>query len=413
MKVALRTFAILCVVPLIILFGGLPALLRTGQVDLRAWAWPALILILLGAALGTRRSVLHAVWAGLGSAGIVLLFSWLATGRAPDPLALAWLGLTLLLAVGAGIFITQQRWLGFSLTGLAIFSCWLAPDPPVKLAKERPVLAVISALPLFWREGEGGVQAREDAPIIGILRQRFDVRPADSPMSSTVEDARALLLAQPRNMSPDELSALDDWVRHGGTMLLLADPLLRWPSSLPLGDRRRAPAVSILTPLLAHWGVELLPPSSVGEKRQMLADGRLLTTMAASSFALRDGSNCRAEQGALVAHCAIGRGHAVLVADADLIDDRLWLAEEAKPLSPRAWSADTPAFVVQQLGGDAVAAARHWLTSSVDLISALRWVIIAGILWAIMGTMLLPRADGRVPLQSSALQSLAGASIRD
>jgi hypothetical protein len=413
MKVALRTFAILCAGPLIILFGGLPALLRTGQVDLRAWAWPALILILLAPALRTRRSVLHAVWAGLGSAGIVQLFAWLATGHAPDLVALVWLSLTLLLAVGAGTFITRRLSLGIGLAGLAVFSCWLASDPPVKLAKERPVLAVISALPLFWREGEGGVQARQDAPIIGILRQRFDVRPADSPLSPTVEDARALLLAQPRNMSPDELSALDDWVRRGGTMLLLADPLLRWSPSLPLGDRRRAPAVTMLTPLLAHWGVELLPPASVGEKRQMLADGRLLTTMAASSFALRDGSNCRAERDALVAHCATGRGQAVLVADADLIDDRLWLTDEVTPLSPRAWSADTPAFVVQQLGGGTIAAGRHWLTSPTDFISALRWAIIAGILWAIMGTMLLPRADGRFEHPSPAPHSLAGVQRRE
>jgi hypothetical protein len=224
-----------------------------------------------------------------------------------------------------------------------------------------------------------------------------------------MQDAGALLLAQPRHMSRAELSALNDWVRRGGTMLLLADPLLRWPSSLPLGDRRWAPPVSMLAPLLAHWGVELLPPSSVGEERQMLADGRLLTAMAASSFELRDGSNCRAEQDALVAHCAIGRGHAVLVADADLIDDRLWLADQATPLSPRAWSADTPAFVVQQLGGGAIAAARHRLTSSTDLISALRWAITTGILWAIVGTMLMPRANGWLAHLSSARHRSAGA----
>ncbi|ANI78574.1 hypothetical protein EP837_02170 [Sphingobium sp. EP60837] len=404
MIVALRTFAMLCAGPLIILLGGLPALLRTGQVDLRAWVWPALVLIIIAAALRARRSVLHAIWAGLGSVGTVLLFAWLATGRLFDLWPLAWLGLTVLLALGSGIFIIGQRWLGLGLAGLAVLSCGLAADPSLEWARERPALAVISALPLFWREGEGGVQAREDAPIIRILRQRFDVRPVDSPLSPKMQRVDALLLAQPRAMSADELLALDGWVRGGGTMLLFADPLLRWPSSLPLGDRRRAPPVSMLAPVLGHWGVELRSPSYTGEKRQMLADGRLLTTMAASSFALRRNSNCRTEHEALVARCMIGRGQAVLVADADLIDDRLWLADEAMPLKRGAWTADTAGFVVKQLGDGSIEP-RVWVTSLVGLTTALRWALMAGISWAIMGSVLLSRRKGPFllrPLQAEA-----------
>jgi hypothetical protein len=117
----------------------------------------------------------------------------------------------------------------------------------------------------------------------------------------------------------------------------------------------------------------------------MLADGRLLTTMAASSFAVRDPSNCRVGQNALIAHCNLGRGQAVLVADADLIDDRLWLVDEAAPLNMREWSADTPGFLVEQLGGGPVDS-RSWLKSVATLTLALRWSIIAGIIWAIMGS---------------------------
>lgn len=385
MTAALRTFVMLCAGQFVFLLAGLPAVLRTGQVDLRAWAWPALILVIAAAVLGARRSTFHAVWIGAGSLGVVILFASLATGRLPGHTAIAWLCLDVVLAIGAGLFLPVRWRTGLLLVGMTGLACWLSAESPIKPTKERPVLAVISALPLFWQDGEDGIQSHADAPIIQILRQRFEVRPIDSLLLPGMQGAKAVLLAQPRSLSDAELSSLDHWVRRGGDMVLLADPLLRWPSPLPLGDRRRAPAVTMLAPLLARWGVALLPPSSTGEKRQVLANGSLLTTMTASSFAVRDPSKCWVEQDALIARCMLGRGHAVLVADADLIDDRLWLVDEAEPLNMRGWSADTPGFIVEQLGGEPMDS-RSWLKSVTSLTLALRWSIVAGIMWAIMGS---------------------------
>lgn len=396
MMAALRIFAMLCAGQLVVLLGGLPDLLRTGQADLRAWIWPTLLLTPAAAILRARRGCLHAFWVGFGSLGTIIFFIWLATGRLVDPATVVRLSFIALLAIGAGLFLISHRWWSLGLGGLAILSCWLAANPVAERAKERPALAVMSALPLFWREGVDGVQAREDAPITKILRQRFDLRPVDSPLSGNMRAAKTLLLAQPRGFSPAELSALDSWVRAGGNMLLLADPLLRWPSPLPLGDRRRAPSVNMLAPLLSHWGVELQPPSSAGEKRMLLDDGRLLVTMASSSLAVRRGSSCRTESQALIARCRIGRGQVVLVADADIMDDRLWLADESAPLSLRAWSADTPGFIIQELGGGHVER-RIWIKSLPQLIVALRWAMAAGIFWAIMGTAL--HAGARIPVR--------------
>src|SRR3546814_16682605 len=72
---------------------------------------------------------------------------------------------------------------------------------------KRAELEVISGLPLFWREN--GVKA--DAPIITVLRQRFDVRPVDSPLALEKGGAGMLLLAQPRAFSLDAQVALDAW----------------------------------------------------------------------------------------------------------------------------------------------------------------------------------------------------------
>ena len=403
MKAAVRTFLMLCSGPLLVLLGGLPFILQAGQVDARHWSWPALMLVPVALMLTLKRGWLHAIWAGVGSFGTVLIFITLAASSSPAISEVGWLALVVALAVMAGVCLSRRTWVGGILCVGALLSCWVARERPLPAPPSpRPELAVISALPLFWREGEAGFGARSDAPIITILRQRFDVRPLDSPLAGTMARAKALLVAQPRALSPAELVALDDWLRKGGRLLLLADPLLRWPSPLPLGDRRRPPSISMAAPLLHHWGMRLLAPAALGEERRILERGGLLTTMASSGFALEPWASCRLEEHGLIARCRIGRGQAVLIADADLIDDRLWLADIAAPLNPRLWTADTPGFVIEALGGGAVER-RNWLRTMADLVLALRWGLLAGIGWAFLGTVIVGRvrrenSGGRIGL---------------
>ncbi|MCK0533498.1 Gldg family protein [Sphingobium agri] len=386
---ALRTFLMLGLGPVLVVLGGLPSLLQTGQVDLQSWTWPVLMLMPVALLLSLKRGLPYALWAGLGSLGTVLIFDVLAASSYPAIGGVGGLALVAALAVVAGVCLPRRKWTGLAFCAAALFSCWLAREAPLpETPSPRPKLAVISALPLFWKEGEAGFGARSDAPIVTLLRRRFDVQAVDSPLGPAMRDANALLLAQPRVFSPAELVVLDNWVRNGGHVLLLADPLLRWPSSLPLGDRRRPPAVSMIGPLLNHWGLALLPPVAVAEERRILEDGRVLTTMGSSGFALQPGTSCHIEEEGLAARCAIGRGNAVLVADADLIDDRLWLADAAAPLDARHWSADSPGFVIEALDGGMVEG-RRWLRSAADLVMALRWSILVGIGWAILGSVFL------------------------
>ena len=46
-------------------------------------------------------------------------------------------------------------------------------------------------------------------------------------------------------------------MRAGGRLVLLADPVLRFDSERPLGDRFRPPLRYPDTGLLAHWGLRL------------------------------------------------------------------------------------------------------------------------------------------------------------
>jgi len=83
------------------------------------------------------------------------------------------------------------------------------------------------------------------------------------------------------------------------------------------------------------------------------------------------------------------------VGDADLIDDRLWLADPASPLDPRAWAADTPALVGHWLGVS-IAQGRHWFREAGDVVTGLRWALIFGTGWAILGMVLFCRTEQRV-----------------
>lgn len=378
---------------LLVLLGGLPALLRTGQVDPRGWMLPALLLVPAAALLKEWRGEGAAWWAGLGTVGTVLSCAFLASWYVPGLVPVAWLLGVVLVATLAGFWVRRKWPVAAGLMVLALAGCWLAMEPPVVNAPGRkPELAVISGLPLFWREGGKGLAAKADAPIITLLRQRFAVTPVDSPLALEKGRAKALLLAQPRAFSMDELVVLNAWISRGGTALILADPQLRWPMDLPLGDRRRPPPVTLLSAMIEYWGVKLIPPpAGAGEERHFLGDGRVLTVYAASGFE-DAGPDCRIVGRGLVARCTVGKGVATIVADADLIDDRLWLADPAAPLSPDQWTADTPQFVAQALGGG-LPTGRRWVRSGEALVNAVRWAVLVGIFWAALGALLFRRRN--------------------
>ncbi|WP_069336262.1 Gldg family protein [Sphingobium yanoikuyae] len=371
----------------LMLLAGLAVAWCTGQADPWCWGWPAMLLLVPTGWWLARRDFLHALWMGLGGAGMVLLFCALAAARMPDPWAMIGLLLLALAAAGGGALLWQRRRLPACVAlAAALLLLGFGPARPISSQPDRPVLAVITALPLFWEEGGAGT--RRDAPIVTLLRSRFEVRPIDDVRALAASGAPVLLLAQPRPMTPQALVALDRWVRDGGRLLLLTDPHLRWPSGLPLGDRRRAPMVGTLGPLLAHWGVR---GGAVRDReiRHFLPDGRLLTM--AGMQPLSSGGR---QEVAVPLPLRIGRGEVLLLGDADLIDDRLWLADPARPLDPRAWSADTPALVAQWLGAE-MPDGRRWMRDVADVRLGLRSALLAGTGWAILGLMLLRRRSGR------------------
>lgn len=226
---------------------------------------------------------------------------------------------------------------------------------------------LMTGLPLVWGEKgpfEGG--SRPAAAYVGLAGE-FDLRPVDVLDARTLERGRNLFLAQPYRLAPAELAALDGWIRRGGRALILTDPVLAWPSTLPLGDIRRPPSTGLLAPLLGHWRVTLEPPAETGQVEVRWNGRRILLD---SPGRLRSaGPECVVEA-EWTARCRLGRGTVRLVADADLMRDSLWESS----------GADNPAVVgewLDELAGVSRSrpgqgrADRTWIVASAAMLALL------------------------------------------
>jgi ABC-type uncharacterized transport system len=209
--------------------------------------------------------------------------------------------------------------------GLLLVSACGSPRSPIA----RPKVAILTALPLFWQEGQFGTAATgvdQRAPILQKLSERFQVNPLDALSRATLKTVDILILAQPRALAPAELVDLDLWVRAGGKLLVFADPMLDWPSVYPMGDPRRPPLVTLLDPLFDHWGLDLGVPE-VEQGREIIdLNGKKLALIGAGHWTLSDKANsiCTTRANDFLARCTIGKGRVVLVGDADALDSRVW-----------------------------------------------------------------------------------------
>ena len=186
------------------------------------------------------------------------------------------------------------------------------PAPlPERPAVERPTLLLLTSLPLVFGEQfslDGG------SPALKALETRYRVVPISVTSEAELVKGRLLLMAHPLAQTAENLVALDRWVRAGGRVLLMADPVLEWPSERPLGDGLRPPPMFMDTGLLAHWGLRLDAPEERGPAMRTLAGMEVMTASPGSLF-----GRCEVAADRLVARCRLGNGGATVVADADLL----------------------------------------------------------------------------------------------
>lgn len=351
---------------------------------------------------------------GLAAGGV------LQTGQAePSRWWLSAAGALVVFAIIAAFARWRVRawWLAMLVSGIAISVglfvgrvSWDQPRPPLSGAStEAPTVGIVTALPLFWPEGAAPPDliahrsGTSRSPLIGALRARA----VDSIDERMLSGVNTLILAQPRLLAPVELVGLDNWIRRGGRAVIFADPLLMWPSALSVADPRRATLTSLLDPLLTHWGLRLQPvsPDERALRRIMLSDGHVLIVAGASRFTRTPGESgggapCALAERGLMALCRIGRGSVRLIADADMLDDRLWLADARWPDRSEAQASDVlpllRGWVVEPAGNAAVPAPRR-VFDDAALPVGMRWAILGAVGWVALGWLGFRAMFGRKP----------------
>lgn len=212
---------------------------------------------------------------------------------------------------------------------------------------ERDRTGLFTTLPIFWNESADLADMLKPQQAEHWARPLIaaggEVVPLDALSDASLKGLRFLVMAQPRPLSADENVALDAWVRGGGRLLLLADPMLTEETIFPLGDKRRPHDIVMLDPILRHWGLRLEfesedefkegPTQMMGMSIPVNMPGRLIATA----------PECRAWDQGDLATCRIGQGRVLVLADAAVIERKDAAGTRVKALKLLLEAAFTPA----------------------------------------------------------------------
>ncbi len=214
--------------------------------------------------------------------------------------------------------------------GISLAACSPPSDEP---HGER--FGLLSSLPIYRAPQASVADAlaqREGAPhwLRAAVEANNTLEPLDVLDAASLARTDTLLLIQPRALTPAEYVTLDQWVRDGGRVLLATDPMLESEPAFALGDPRNPQAISLTGPIEARWGLALEFPSaqsgiSGDGAEQVVIDGHEVPVAFGGRFtkmppAGGDSADCTLRTAGLVAVCSIGKGHAVLIADATLFE---------------------------------------------------------------------------------------------
>jgi ABC-type uncharacterized transport system involved in gliding motility auxiliary subunit len=137
----------------------------------------------------------------------------------------------------------------------------------------KPTVGILGALPLEY--GPGGMMAamRNQAQpylILEQIRQFFQVKMLDAAKPEEIDDRLAtLILAHPKDLSPQVQYAIDQYVLKGGRLIVFADPYSETMAAMPNPMTGRpmpgGDQSSLLPELFKAWGIEVVPGQFVAD----------------------------------------------------------------------------------------------------------------------------------------------------
>ncbi len=210
------------------------------------------------------------------------------------------------------------------MTLLVLLVAGLALAGRLRTPAQAPT-GLFTTLPVLWNES---------ADVAGLLRQdqpphwakaelarRGPIVALDVLAEAPLAKLDRLVIAQPRPLGPAENVALDNWLRGGGHLLLLADPALTEESRFAIGDPRRPQAVVLLSPILTRWGLDLrFDDAQPFGETPFDVMGTPVPANLAGRWALQGQQNCRTWGEGIAVTCAIGKGRLVALADAEVLN---------------------------------------------------------------------------------------------
>ncbi len=132
---------------------------------------------------------------------------------------------------------------------------------------QRKTIGLISSLPMTAGFDPQTQSAREPWVVYEQLSQLFTIKSIDAQETSLPEGLDMLVLVHPRNLSPDLLVKVDQFVLGGGRLLVFLDPLAesdRGDPSDPMAQMQ-AGSSSTLEPLLKAWGLSFDTQKVLGD----------------------------------------------------------------------------------------------------------------------------------------------------
>ncbi|MEL7198997.1 MAG: hypothetical protein AAGL10_11845 [Pseudomonadota bacterium] len=207
-----------------------------------------------------------------------------------------------------------------------------------------PVLGLVTSLPIYWPLGSGiedFASGNVNLPWQrNVLSQCFTLQPIDtlsqpsgldlqSPQVDPLSGISKLAIVQPRALTPEDNVALDDWVRAGGEVLIVLDPLLTGHYDLPLGDPRRPMDTSLfaIPPVVTRWGLEVVfdePETFEDGVSEIALGGAAITVEVGSQWKVIDpnAATCDSFGNGYGVRCKVGQGYATLFGDAAVFEQR-------------------------------------------------------------------------------------------
>ncbi len=136
---------------------------------------------------------------------------------------------------------------------------------------KKPVLGIISSLPL--ETGMGGMTAAMQGHAVPFtaydeLRQNYHTTMLDANFTSIPKDVDVLMVVQPKNLTPAQRYAIDQFVLSGGRALIFVDPLSEVAAHSSSSPETQGPDSSDLPKLFHAWGIAYDP-------NKVILDGKL------------------------------------------------------------------------------------------------------------------------------------------